>query len=48
MKNNQFTTEKKHKISLEAVMAAKVKAIANIIDKVRRYQNINIIFKSAT
>ena len=45
--NYQFQTENERD-SIEAVVAARVKATATVIDKVRRSQDINTIFKDTT
>ena len=48
MKNYQSQTKKEQKASIEAVVAAKVKATATVIDKIRRSQDINTIFEHTT
>ena len=48
MNHERFQTKENRSASIEAMVAEKVKATATIIDKVRRSQNINLIFKAAT
>ena len=48
MNNYQPQTEDIQQASIETIVAQRVKAIATIIDKVRRSQDINTIFSYTT
>ncbi len=48
MNNYRARTQYKQQAQLEAIAAEQAKAMANIIDKVRRSQDINTIFKVTT
>lgn len=48
MNNHQAHAQHKQHDSIEAIVAERVKATANIIDKVRRSQDIDKIFKDTT
>ena len=48
MSNYQSQTEDPQQTQLEAIVAERTKAIATIIDKIRRSQDIKMIFKVTT